>query len=489
MFKKDNCKDGKHFKSLLYCFSCKTESFCKRCKCYPDHKGHEFVEIDIFYVEMVKNSSIHMDTIKSRISNQQKQREDIEKEFREQVEEFYRVQVEDIGKHFRELHDQLHFKELELKRELKSYHDENVELYMTKLSELDKQLHQFTSALESHKQLVSNNNLDNKVSLIENHISAVNELKRKRDPIDYVIMTPILKYNPDEMQLVTKEDKWARYFFNFLIPTKEIERVDIIDDTSTIQKFEESPEWGFTNVSKCQVDDLLYYVFGEGKYFVVNIEPFNTKEKPEWSQGLLNFGNPYAYSTHNTIYDGIGTIYFAGGYSIENINYIDLYRINVNDHVPQKLGVMSKVYINYINLGIDKDCVYIIGRNGTFVGTRIDQYKIKTGKFELIEDMRIDSVGACFDSVNQKFYIVSIHDSINVGLIEYSLANKQKVTLPKSPINQMPDQPFGFIKPYIYGIKNMYVIFRYDYQHPSFLFKYHILDKQWSKTKIKRNNL
>ncbi|KYQ91958.1 hypothetical protein DLAC_07199 [Tieghemostelium lacteum] len=109
----------------------KAEHYCELCyeiiclKCFKKHEKHKVVAVKQLY---------------SKLNNLTNEKEKNLEVFTSDIQTQYDQQVATITSFFRDLHDQLYFKEVELKRELKSHYDDNLEQYTTVLSNLDQNI-------------------------------------------------------------------------------------------------------------------------------------------------------------------------------------------------------------------------------------------------------------------------------------------------------------------------------------------------------------
>ncbi|KYR00407.1 hypothetical protein DLAC_03159 [Tieghemostelium lacteum] len=152
------CTPTEHLKIIdLYCRDCR-KSFC--VKCLSTHKHHDIIEMDEY-----------LDEIKSDLQEKEKitqesldyiinERNLIESEYKELVLKHFDSQFELIEKVFRDLHDQLHVKQIEIKREFQSYLDDNNVKYSEHLSLLEDYIKQLNQSLEVIKTGVTVDNSD-----------------------------------------------------------------------------------------------------------------------------------------------------------------------------------------------------------------------------------------------------------------------------------------------------------------------------------------
>ncbi|KYQ89007.1 FNIP repeat-containing protein [Tieghemostelium lacteum] len=125
----------------------------------------------------------------------------------------YEKQVELVDKVFRELHDQLHLKQVDIKRELKSHLEENSEKHTMEISGLDNDITQLTdiiNTLSTDQKVKSENQNIDKVKLvyqITNHKNGI------RKPTEYKISTlneTLVKTALDSVTLIELQEKIIR---------------------------------------------------------------------------------------------------------------------------------------------------------------------------------------------------------------------------------------------------------------------------------------
>ncbi|KYQ89012.1 hypothetical protein DLAC_10232 [Tieghemostelium lacteum] len=162
------CVGGNHLKNVeLYCKSCKV-AFC--IKCMANHKAHDTVDIEAHYEEFMMKSMKIKDGVKQEISNREKSKVEKEVQYQKDVVIASEKQFELLDKVFRDLHEQLHAKQADLKRVWKSNLDENTHLHTVELSQVDQALNQLNYKLST----LSGGNLgmDEKLRVILEHSNA-----------------------------------------------------------------------------------------------------------------------------------------------------------------------------------------------------------------------------------------------------------------------------------------------------------------------------
>ncbi|KYQ89030.1 hypothetical protein DLAC_10253 [Tieghemostelium lacteum] len=139
-----------HSKSfVLCCISCR-KLLCT--KCLANHSTHEIKDTDDYYKELEEQSEKLKEepSLQFKLFNEIKAKK--EYDFQEHVRSHHDKQMGLIDGIFKELHDQLHIKQVDLKKQLKSHHDENSELHCLKISHFENQITQqqnFLSLLDS----------------------------------------------------------------------------------------------------------------------------------------------------------------------------------------------------------------------------------------------------------------------------------------------------------------------------------------------------
>ncbi|KYQ91625.1 hypothetical protein DLAC_07397 [Tieghemostelium lacteum] len=133
--------------------------YCKTCsvilcpKCVQPHQKHINISTDKLYSEITNNSG-DIQRLSSMIKDKENEKILIQETYKKEIKEVHDKEIENISKFFRDLHDLLHFKEVEIKRELNSYQDENSETLVINITKLDQDIqisNEFMRDLNSHK--------------------------------------------------------------------------------------------------------------------------------------------------------------------------------------------------------------------------------------------------------------------------------------------------------------------------------------------------
>ncbi|KYQ92941.1 hypothetical protein DLAC_05539 [Tieghemostelium lacteum] len=205
------CTPEKHLKPLeIFCRDCNVY-FC--LKCLAIHKSHEIVDGENYFDEVMQQSEKLKEQFKEQLILKKDEKKDKEEHFQNEITTQYEKQVELVDKVFRELHDQLHVKQVNIKRELKSHLEENSEKHTMEISGLDNditQLINIINALSTDQKGKSENQNIDKVKLI-NQIT--NHKKGTRKPSEYKISTlneTLVNTTLDSVTLIELKEKIIR---------------------------------------------------------------------------------------------------------------------------------------------------------------------------------------------------------------------------------------------------------------------------------------
>ncbi|KYQ93969.1 hypothetical protein DLAC_04860 [Tieghemostelium lacteum] len=162
-----SCTVERHIKSQdLFCIDC-VVTLCS--KCLSGHKLHDTIDIDDFYDE-IKHHKDDNKNIAQLLKELEQEKTNQQNNYHKEVEIQYEKQINLIDKKFRELHDLLHFRQVDIKRELKSQYDDNSEKYAILLSQLDYQILQLSTSQSSNNY---KNDENNKISTITKYIKSL----------------------------------------------------------------------------------------------------------------------------------------------------------------------------------------------------------------------------------------------------------------------------------------------------------------------------
>ncbi|KYQ91624.1 actin binding protein E [Tieghemostelium lacteum] len=188
----EKCTATIHLKeSDMYCREC-AAVLCK--KCLKSHHKHTIIDIDDLFVEVV-NQSGEIERLKKSIMEKESDKVLIQKTFTKDIQEEHDKEIESISKYFRDLHDQLHVKEVELKRELNSYHDDNTEKLVECLSKLDMEIQHSNDFLKEINIMKEQSEPD-KMIFVEKYIQVARHLLQVKSPNNIYSDYHKFKVNP-----------------------------------------------------------------------------------------------------------------------------------------------------------------------------------------------------------------------------------------------------------------------------------------------------
>ncbi|KYQ92052.1 meprin and TRAF domain-containing protein [Tieghemostelium lacteum] len=151
----DSCKSEKHKSTIdMYCKEC-NKFIC--LKCFKNHLSHATNNIMVITDLVEERPKIIEDL---RIFSKETEHKKIQNDeiFKSSVQDPYDQNFLKISNYFRSVHDALHFKEVELKRELSSHYDENRENYIKLVSKME---HDIKNSNILFKELKINQNMNN----------------------------------------------------------------------------------------------------------------------------------------------------------------------------------------------------------------------------------------------------------------------------------------------------------------------------------------
>ncbi|KYR03049.1 hypothetical protein DLAC_00540 [Tieghemostelium lacteum] len=141
----DKCIKNSHLKEiLLFCLDCKS-SVCAICT--KDHRRHDMLDIDTHMNNEKQQIEEINQRVKDRISKLHIKLSKNENSLLK-IEETYLASKDLIAKVCKEIVDEIHSKQVELQRELKSNYDDIVENHTIQQSELESDIHTLESSLQ-----------------------------------------------------------------------------------------------------------------------------------------------------------------------------------------------------------------------------------------------------------------------------------------------------------------------------------------------------
>ncbi|KYQ89010.1 hypothetical protein DLAC_10230 [Tieghemostelium lacteum] len=205
------CTLEKHLKPLeIFCRDCKVY-FC--LKCLAIHKSHETVDGEDYFDELLQQSEKLKEQFEEQLILKTDEKKVKEEHFQNEITIQYEKQVELVDKLFRKLHDQLHLKQVDIKRELKSHLEENSEKHTMEISGLDNDITQLTDIINTlstdQKEKSENQNID-KVKLV---YQITNHNKGTRKLSEYKISTlneTLVNIALDSVTLIELQEKIIR---------------------------------------------------------------------------------------------------------------------------------------------------------------------------------------------------------------------------------------------------------------------------------------
>ncbi|KYQ89660.1 hypothetical protein DLAC_11782 [Tieghemostelium lacteum] len=457
----------------MYCKCCK---LCVCRKCISSHQSHKVVDYEDVFRELITDP-IQLGTSLQNIANEKlKERQTSEDLFKNDVLQNHEKQLQIIDRCFRNLHDQLHIKEVQLKRELNSYLETNSEAYTTMISKIDFELNQSqqlgeqmhllrdsTGSLNQHvNQLTlfqnyvysltqqpntnNNNNNNNNQSLtnstnnnnnnekIEYQNYSVDEVElNKISELIQVVALSKLK-NPVSYVMFYAKSGLLCYSFDSVNPNNG-NSIKLITPSGTIGSPLYNGYYSVLPVVESQGKKRIFS-FSYNRYYSMNLDTQN----PQWSSTTTEVKSPASYI--NYVYDGKEHLYLLSGYSQMNI-LRTIYKFNIQLATYEEVGLLpiqSHLHsLAYYDNGVEP-VVYIIGgylKNQNL--TRIDQYYCFSRNVSSLYDTKTFGINTiesgCFVTKLKSFYILS-HDS-TFYRIDCTTNTASPMAISPKPRNQM----------------------------------------------------
>ncbi|KYQ92440.1 hypothetical protein DLAC_06420 [Tieghemostelium lacteum] len=214
------------------------EIFCKDCKaalclsCLNLHNKHDTIYIDDFYEEIQENAQSIRSKSTQYCTEIESDKYIQSSHFQKEITKQYEDEISLVDKLFNELHDQLHFKQMDIKRELKSYFDDNIEKHTMFISELD-----YLKDLNTPIQLDDTDDQQHKIEVITSYINIIsnnnnnNENENEND-----------NNNGDKGENIVETSISLEKLYNFALPSaqklKEKSNADkmVLDNIYTVPK-------------------------------------------------------------------------------------------------------------------------------------------------------------------------------------------------------------------------------------------------------------
>ncbi|KYQ91612.1 hypothetical protein DLAC_07381 [Tieghemostelium lacteum] len=503
----------KHLKPPeLYCKSCN----CNVCvKCVSTHK-HPVTSIEDIFEEVLKESKDFSQEIRESIQLKVTDKDMNKDKFEKEIQLHYDKQVDAISQYFRELHDQLHFKEVDLKRELKSYHDNNIEHFTTLISKMEHEISESNKfieklqTLESNKELATpssptlngSNNNEEKSAFIRNYINQQQYIKNVND-FRYQIYTfkkTDLLTNKllDSIELfktssIASKGKCAIICYSEngvekynLTNNQELEREGplLVKDSPESPSFSGQHNTYYLYQSNSIRDRT--YLFFKTKWWLLS---HNTTDKDAKTKWKISTNSPIPYSALSTIYDGRDHIYIFGGFD-ESVNQhvSTIYSFNIHTEKFELVGNLQIAGCVF-HLSIYNDKIYILGGYCKPTGAidRIDEFDINTrtirniGKLkELIQKHSYINTGI-YIGTTQTFYILDFFK-----FYKYQQSNSSMTLLGDlSTLFDINKNQVHRSKFYFDGHDTIYLLTTASAD----LFQYSIIDNTWLKIPFLTNNV
>ncbi|KYQ93152.1 hypothetical protein DLAC_05785 [Tieghemostelium lacteum] len=494
----EKCTKTQHINPIIivYCVDCK-QGLCE--KCLPDHEIHKLDEIHRVHQVALES---HRKKLKKNLKNLLKFSQQNKAEYKE-IEDTYEKQIEKITSKFRELHDQLHIQEVSLKRELKSYYEENTETYVTSLSAIDMEIKEVQDAKKHYKKLIKennntinniNNNNNNEEIEIDPHIFENLDLVEnyvKRDGIrksiyyhKYEAKTPEVDYS---MIGLVNKSYYQQYLYKLHNEIKEMVRINL--ETSkkdvfvfTERHFKENSYF----IHHTTAGNYFYCFYNNSRYRRTQIEPF---ESHPWKMVVFHQRD---YLLVSIVFDNRKTIYFLGSYREGDRNFYDLLSININDTTDTKMVwsgsnlTLNTKYNFKLVIDIKGENIYVLGFDVQLLYTI---YHIPLGNLNgILECYKIKSnvTVDCFDGVD-KIYILSNRPELS--FISYSISERKLANLPPPNIDPKHYRmEFKFLYDN-YSSLVMHYVSKNSNPEFNYLHKYNINQKSWAKSLIIDNQI
>ncbi|KYR00664.1 FNIP repeat-containing protein [Tieghemostelium lacteum] len=508
------CTKSRHLKSTdLYCSDCKS-LFCS--KCIGDHRSHSTVDSDDYFEEIIKQSKEHKNNLEQCIIIKKQEIEDNQNYFKKDIQSHYDKQVDLVDELFRELHDQLHMKQVEIKRELKSHHDNNLEQLTLILSEIETDLtkhqntisdinnyhddrkidrHQYIQNLNDSLHSQSKNNTDtNQYQTDENqyHLPFVDQTKMNItlnsipliviDRVKHITCNISFDYynsnnnNNNNNNNKKKYTEIIRYSKEKGLERLDLEKgkVSVISNTNPSQN-NMILDTNFRLCENCTINGRVYLFGNNGSCIMMNTlqQPTKTWTLCTWTPP--NVINPSAIS------DGT-LIFLFGGNKKDTTPLSNIYKIDTRLNQCLWVGNLKSPCIGtLLEWDEDGNILIIGGQSGMRNSTRIEKFNPRTNHLETIVDsipgLYVDSnFYYCYVDRLKSLYILESLECAQF-LIKFNL-NSKEITKHKITIKLT-----SFNSKMLYDNEEHLYIFRPSKKS---MWTYNIITDHWVKEK---NNL
>ncbi|KYR01615.1 hypothetical protein DLAC_01615 [Tieghemostelium lacteum] len=322
------CTADKHLKNPdLFCNQCIT-TCCS--KCFKSHSAHAEKIVDIDQILSESSVTNNIDGIMKFIEENSEKKLLIEETFKFTVEEEYQEEQQKITNYFKKLHDALHYREVDLKKELKSHFDDNQEQFVTMTSVMEnnvKKCKEIIGDLDSNKDQDNSIKKFNEFKILnlefqkqlgaDPKVSPFVPYKFREVPLlefDQIISRSIIKQFTNQGQARVYKNVYL-YTNNsmqrFDFATKKLEKVDFVPMDIKLDSI-----WQ----SMCSTDTNLY-IFSKKNWCKWDPETTKWTVKP-----LPNETDNGGYQP--AFYDGKKHIYLLGGYKGTTF-YLNVTRFNI----------------------------------------------------------------------------------------------------------------------------------------------------------------
>ncbi|KYQ92219.1 RING zinc finger-containing protein [Tieghemostelium lacteum] len=433
----NKCIDNVHIKDCdLFCKSC----FTLVCgKCFKDHKGHEITDIDDIVKLLTTNNALQLEI------DELEKRKLLEKEtndliFQTKIKEIYDSQLSQLTNQFRTLHDDLHIKEIELKRELKSYFEDNSEMYYTTISMIENELENSSQI----KSFFNSSNMD-KLKLMELYQQFKKSLSKGVEPSSVISTDTLVDSKYYHQSLLPKFEEISKQMSVLALKSYRSTRLKPMyneipqPERNVLYRFNQKSglERYCLKTGNCDIliphtaqfspvhnssyllfqrvmIDQVIYLFYRNKSYILDL-----KEKDlEWVSREFNIkvsvAKPESLYCYSSIYDGKDHIYIIGGYAHTSVG--NILRFNIRTREMQELGTKLLVPSDTHSLTLDGDFIYIIGGYNTDSHlNRIDRLDLRDHSIvniAILADIKNFHAGACYVPKEGVFYLLSVYEPI-----------------------------------------------------------------------------
>ncbi|KYQ91611.1 Kelch repeat-containing protein [Tieghemostelium lacteum] len=498
------CQNNIHLKvAELYCSSC----MCLVCsRCFSGHLQHQVGSLDDIYEDVLKEIKTVASDIKTAITQKTEEKEKNKVIFETSITTHYDNQLSTITDYFRNLHDSLHYKEVELKRELKSYHDDNIQYYTEQLSKLDNQIsesHQFIQRISNSNLPTENVELNIKFDLIQSYFSSKKIFKEKNE-----IGTAETETQTKNQDKQEELDKYQIYFLkatetnsNTLLDSLFLQkskskgtRIIVFGERGT-EIFTRGRDSIYNKTlllphgspNECSMQKNTYYMYQSNSFadktycfFKNNFWELNHDDaKPRW----IIRASPIPHSALSTIYDGVDSIYIFGGFDgLTSTHLNSIWRFNVKTEKFELLPCTLPVAGCVFSLSVHENKIYVVGGYGKAYGGAIDRIDVLDTTTKTVTNICIlKDVGF---PIKLSFVGVYVHKLNCVYILDenrfyqYSLETKQLVKIyDLSTINIIGPSQYHKAKFYYDGDNTLHLFTSASKD----LYTYNISENTWSK--------